>query len=49
MGIERLPHKYPIGCTVRIGWKIGTIIFRIGLYHLIWWNSSNYNWKGLAY
>lgn len=41
MSIERLPHKYPIGSTCRIGWQIGTIIFRIGLYHLIWWNETS--------
>lgn len=40
MSIERLPHKYPIGCTVRIGWRIGTILFRIGLYHLIIWEKQ---------
>lgn len=40
MSIERLPHKYPIGCTVRIGWRIGTILFRIGLYHLIIWEKK---------
>lgn len=40
MSIERLPHKYPIGCTVRIGWRIGTILFRIGLYHLIIWEKE---------
>lgn len=39
MSIERLPHKYPIGCPVRIGWRIGTILFRIGLYHLIIWEK----------
>lgn len=39
MSIERLPHKYPIGSTVRIGWRIGTILFRIGLYHLIIWQE----------
>lgn len=40
MSIERLPHKYPTGCTVRIGWQIGTILFRIGLYHLIIWEKE---------
>lgn len=37
MSIERLPHKYPIGC---IGRRIGTILFRIGLYHLIIWEKQ---------
>lgn len=37
MSIERLPHKYPISSTVRVGWKFGTIIFHFGLYHLVWW------------
>ena len=40
MSIERLPHKYPIGSTCRIGWQIGTILFRFGLYHLVWWNNT---------
>lgn len=40
MSIERLPHKYPIGCTVRVGWRIGTILFRIGLCHLIIWEKK---------
>ena len=30
----------PIGCTVRVGWRIGTILFRIGLYHLIIWEKK---------
>lgn len=34
MSIERLPHKYPIGR------RIGTILFRIGLYHLIIWEKQ---------
>ena len=40
MSIERLPHKYPIGCMVRVGWRIGTILFWIGLYHLIIWEKQ---------
>lgn len=40
MSIERLPHKYPIGSTVRIGLRIGTILFRIGLYHLVIWKEK---------
>lgn len=42
MSIERLPHTYPIGSSVRIGWKIGTVLFHFGKYHLIWWNNSGY-------
>lgn len=40
MKIERLPDKYPIGSTVRIGWRIGTILFRFGLYHVILFYKS---------
>lgn len=47
MSIERLPHKYPICATVRIGWKIGTVLLRFGKYHLIWWQSTEYPY-GLA-
>lgn len=47
MSIERLPKKYPIGCGVRVGWKIGTVLLRFGRYHLIWWQST-YNPMGLA-
>lgn len=39
MTIERLPHTYPIGSTYRIGWNFGTIIFHVGLYHLVLWRS----------
>lgn len=42
MSIERLPHRYPVGSTCRIGWRIGTIICRVGLYHLILWQSREY-------
>lgn len=45
MSFERLPHTYPIGSTCRVGWKIGTIIFRVGLYHLVWWHSTEYPFK----
>lgn len=45
MSCERLPRKYPIGSTCHIGWRIGTIICRVGLYHLIWWHSTDYPFK----
>ena len=44
MSIERLPDCYCVGTAVRIGWRIGTVLFRIGHYHLIWWNVSNPAW-----
>ena len=41
MSIEKLPDCYCVGEAVRIGWRIGTVLFRIGHYHLIWWNVSS--------
>lgn len=42
MSIERLHDCYRVGEYVCIGWRIGTVLFRIGHYHLIWWNGSRY-------
>lgn len=44
MSIEKLPDCYCVGEAVRIGWRIGTVLLRIGHYHLIWWNVSNPAW-----
>ena len=40
MSIERFPRPYAVGSTVRVGWQLGKVIFRIGLYHLVWWPDS---------
>ena len=44
MSIEKLPDCYCAGAPARIGWRIGTVLLRIGHYHLIWWNVSTPAW-----
>lgn len=39
MSFQRLPHTYPIGSTVWIGWRPATVLFHIGKLHLIWFND----------
>lgn len=36
MTIERLPREYPIGSTVWTNKGYGTVLARLGKYHLIW-------------
>lgn len=34
--IERLPREYPIGSTVWTNKGYGTVLVRLGKYHLVW-------------
>ena len=36
MTIERLPREYPIGSTVWTNKGYGTVLVRLGKYHLVW-------------
>lgn len=49
MTIERLPREYPIGSTVWTNKGYGTVLARLGKYHLIWLQRLGWHKSVLAF